>query len=136
MNESSLSEQNHFKWDDTSIAKISYQHRGHNMALSNKPGAVQSRFQEISQSLVNLGQSSQDFKKTLNCRVARGKSPSPSLGTLNVNPNKGLHTVQHLILGAMTNLSKILLKRNSRILEKFITFWSSNHQRFLHRLLE
>ena len=35
MNEISLSEQNHFKWDDTSIAKISYQHRGHNMAKSS-----------------------------------------------------------------------------------------------------
>ena len=98
------------------------------MALSKKPGAAQSRFQQIFQCPVNLGQSSQDFKESLNCRLTWGKSPSPSLGALNVNLIKGLRTVQvpwqchkHMILGAMTNLSKVLLKRNSSILEKFIT---------------
>ena len=102
--------------------------RGIGMVLSSKPGEVQSRFQQISQSPVNLGQSSQDFNKSLNCRITWCKSLSPSLGALNVNLIKGLRTIQvswqyhkHLILGAVTNLSKIFLKRNSIILEKFIT---------------
>ena len=69
--------------------------RGLDMSLSSTPGAVQSIFQQIFQSSVNLGQSNQDFKKSLNCRITRGKSPSPTLGALNVNPDKGLHTVKH-----------------------------------------
>ena len=40
--------------------------KGYDMSLSSTPGAVQSRFQQIFQSSVNLGQSSQDFKKSLN----------------------------------------------------------------------
>ena len=56
--------------------------RGFDMVLSSKPGAVQSRFQQIFQSPVNLGQSSQDFKKSINCRLTGGKSPSLSLGAL------------------------------------------------------
>ena len=53
---------------------------GFDMVLSSEPGAVQSKFQQIFQSPINLGQSSQDFTKSLNCILTWGKSPSPSLG--------------------------------------------------------
>ena len=95
MNENSLSEQNHFKWDDTSFAKISYQ-------------------KGTWHGIVQLTWGSPDFKKSLKvqltwgspvkisrnlskCRLTMGKSPSPLLGALNVNPNKGLHTVEHFL---------------------------------------
>ena len=44
----------------------------------------------------HLGQSNQDFQKSLKkCRVTRGKSPSLSLGALNINLGEGLHTSKH-----------------------------------------
>ena len=49
MNENSLSEQNQFKWDDTSIDESPINKRGFDMVLSSEPGAVQSRFQQIFQ---------------------------------------------------------------------------------------
>ena len=86
MNESSLSKQSQFKWDDTSNEK----------SPINKGGMA-------CHYLEHLGKSSQDSKKSLkNCRVTRGKSPSPSLGELNVNPDKGLHT--NKLFGNATNI--------------------------------
>ena len=51
----------------------------------------------------HLGQSSQDFKKSLKkCRVTRGKSPSPSLGALNINLSEGLRTIKHFLAMSQT----------------------------------
>ena len=72
-------------WQKSPISK-----RGLDMVLSSKPGAVQSRFQQNFQSSVNLGQSSQDFKKSLNYRITWGKSPSPSLGAFKRQSQQGV----------------------------------------------
>ena len=77
MNGSSPSEQNHFEWDET-----------YNDKYSINKGALHVTIQ------AHLGKSSQDSKKSLKkYRITRGRSPSPLLGALNANPNKGLCTI-------------------------------------------
>ena len=81
MNKNSLNEQNHLKWEDISKKHISYKKGG--MACHCP---------------THLGQSNQDSKKSLKkCRITRGRSPSKSLGALNVNPNRGLRTIKHFL---------------------------------------
>ena len=65
MNESPLSEQNHFKKDDTSINKSPINKRAWHVAIQLTWGSPV-KVQQIFQSSVNLGQSSQDFKESLN----------------------------------------------------------------------
>ena len=69
MNESSLSEQNQFKKDDTTNVTIQ----------------------------LTWGSPVKISRNISICRVTWGKSPSLSLGELNVNFSKGLHTVQYLL---------------------------------------
>ena len=81
MNQSSLSELNHFKWDDTSNNKSPIYKGGMTCYY-----------------LAHLGQSSQDSKKYLKkCRVTRGRYPSPLLGALNANLSKRLRTIKHFL---------------------------------------
>ena len=94
-NENSLSKSKSLQEDNTSIK--SPINKGHDMSPSSTPGAVQSRVQQIFQSSINLGQSSQGFNrsfkvqltwgspvnistKSINYRLTWGKYPSPSLG--------------------------------------------------------
>ena len=51
----------------------------------------------------HLRKSGQDSKKSLkNYRVTRGKSPSPSLGALNINLSEGLRTIKHFLAVSQT----------------------------------
>ena len=52
MNENFLNKQNHFKGKDAPNDKFSII-KGHDMSLSNSYGEVKSRFQEISQEVLN-----------------------------------------------------------------------------------
>ena len=73
--------------------------------------------------------SSQDSNKSLiKSWRARGRSPSKSLRELNANPDRGSCTIKHswqchkqLLLGAVTNLPKILLNR--MIPQKEFNLW-------------
>ena len=65
-NENSLSEQNHFKNKRMTLPlRISYQQGAWHVAIQLTWGSLV-KVQQIFQSSVNLGQSSQDFKKSLN----------------------------------------------------------------------
>ena len=87
---------NHFKRMTLPLTNL-LSTRGLDMSPSSTPGEVQSRFQQIFQSSVNLGQSSQGFNRSFKVqltwgspvkisrnlsiyRVTWGKSPSSSLG--------------------------------------------------------
>ena len=96
--------------------------RGHDMSLSSTPGAVQSRFQQISQSSVNLGQSSQGFKKSLNCSVNLGQVSLTITWGIRMSNLKGYeqskfpgNITKHPVLGAvmkpLRNLSEKKFKR-------------------------
>ena len=51
----------------------------------------------------HLGKSSQDSKKSLkNCRVTKGRPPSPSLRALNINLSEGLRTIKHFLAMSQT----------------------------------